>query len=31
MFNSDLVANYIIKRTLGIKDKNKYAWDKKKN
>ena len=30
-FNSDLVANYIIKRTLGIKDKNKYAWDKKKN
>ena len=31
LFNSDLVANYIIKRTLGIKDKNKYAWDKKKN
>ena len=26
-FNSDLVAQYIIEKTLGIKSKNKYFWE----
>ena len=27
-FNSNIVSNYIIERTLGIKSKNFYLWDK---
>ena len=27
-FNSDLVAKYIIEKTLDIKNKNKYLWEK---
>ena len=26
-FNSDLVAQYIIEKTLGIKSKNKNSWE----
>ena len=25
-FNSNLVAEFIINKTLGINDKNKYLW-----
>ena len=27
-FNSDLVSQFIIDKTLGIKSKNKYLWQK---
>ena len=27
-FNSTLVSNYIINKTLNINDKNKYLWEK---
>ena len=27
-YNSDLVAKYIIEKTLDIKNKNKYFWEK---
>ena len=27
-FNSNIVSNYIIERTLGNKSKNFYLWDK---
>ena len=27
--NSEIVANYIIQRTLNLKSKKQYIWDKK--
>ena len=27
-FNSDIISNYIINKTLGLKDNNKYLWEK---
>ena len=27
-FNSSLVANYIVEKTLDIKSKNKFMWEK---
>ena len=27
-FNSNLVANYIINKTLGLKNSSKYLWEK---
>ena len=27
-FNSNLVANYIINKTLNLKDKKSYLWEK---
>ena len=27
-FNSNLVSQYIIEKTLGVKSKNFYLWDK---
>ena len=26
-FNSNIVSNFIIHRTLGLKDKKKYLWE----
>ena len=27
-FNSNIVANYIVNKTFGLHDKNKYLWEK---
>ena len=27
-FNSDIISKYIINKTLGLKDNNKYLWEK---